>query len=264
MNNLKLYNTLERKLSNFNPIDPKNIKIYACGPTVYDFIHIGNARPLVIFDVLVRVLRNLYPKVTYVRNITDVDDKINQRAKEKKISISELTNLTIKNFHDDCLSLGNLIPEYEPKATDHINEMIEMIEKLIYKGFAYVSSNNVLFSIEKYNKYGELSGRSLDDMISGSRVNIAEYKKNPGDFILWKPSSDDLPGWDSPWGRGRPGWHIECSAMASCILGESIDIHTGGFDLKFPHHDNELAQSEVIFLTANALAVKIENIFNVL
>jgi cysteinyl-tRNA synthetase len=243
MNDLKLYNTLERKLSNFHPIDPKNIKIYACGPTVYDFIHIGNARPLVIFDVLVRVLRNLYPKVTYVRNITDVDDKINQRAKEKKISISELTNLTIKNFHDDCLSLGNLIPEYEPKATDHINEMIEMIEKLIYKGFAYVSSNNVLFSIEKYNKYGELSGRSLDDMISGSRVNIAEYKKNPGDFILWKPSSDDLPGWDSPWGRGRPGWHIECSAMSKKYLGDHFDIHAGGSDLIFPHHENEIAQS---------------------
>ena len=243
MNDLKLYNTLERKLSNFNPIDPKNIKIYACGPTVYDFIHIGNARPLVIFDVLVRVLRNLYPKVTYVRNITDVDDKINQRAKEKKISISELTNQTIKNFHDDCLSLGNLIPEYEPKATDHINEMIEMIEKLIYKGFAYISSNNVLFSIEKYKKYGELSGRSLDEMISGSRVDVADYKKNPGDFILWKPSSDDIPGWNSPWGRGRPGWHIECSAMSKKYLGDHFDIHAGGSDLIFPHHENEIAQS---------------------
>ena len=243
MNDLKLYNTLERKLSNFNPIDPKNIKIYVCGPTVYDFIHIGNARPLVIFDVLVRVLRNLYPKVTYVRNITDVDDKINQRAKEKKISISELTNQTIKNFHDDCLSLGNLIPEYEPKATDHINEMIEMIEKLIYKGFAYISSNNVLFSIEKYKKYGELSGRSLDEMISGSRVDVADYKKNPGDFILWKPSSDDIPGWNSPWGRGRPGWHIECSAMSKKYLGDHFDIHAGGSDLIFPHHENEIAQS---------------------
>jgi cysteinyl-tRNA synthetase len=243
MNDLKLYNTLERKLSNFNPIDPKNIKIYACGPTVYDFIHIGNARPLVIFDVLVRVLRNLYPKVTYVRNITDVDDKINQRAKEKKISISELTNQTIKNFHDDCLSLGNLIPEHEPKATDHINEMIEMIEKLLYKGFAYISSNNVLFSIEKYKKYGELSGRSLDEMISGSRVDVADYKKNPGDFILWKPSSDDIPGWNSPWGRGRPGWHIECSAMSKKYLGDHFDIHAGGSDLIFPHHENEIAQS---------------------
>ena len=243
MNDLKLYNTLERKLSNFNPIDPKNIKIYACGPTVYDFIHIGNARPLVIFDVLVRLLRNLYPKVTYVRNITDVDDKINQRAKEKKISISELTNQTIKNFHDDCLSLGNLIPEYEPKATDHINEMIEMIEKLIYKGFAYISSNNVLFSIEKYKKYGELSGRSLDEMISGSRVDVADYKNNPGDFILWKPSSDDIPGWNSPWGRGRPGWHIECSAMSKKYLGDHFDIHAGGSDLIFPHHENEIAQS---------------------
>ena len=243
MNDLKLYNTLDRKLSNFNPIDPKNIKIYACGPTVYDFIHIGNARPLVIFDVLVRVLRNLYPKVTYVRNITDVDDKINQRAKEKKISISELTNQTIKNFHDDCLSLGNLIPEHEPKATDHINEMIEMIEKLIYKGFAYISSNNVLFSIEKYKKYGELSGRSLDEMISGSRVDVADYKNNPGDFILWKPSSDDIPGWNSPWGRGRPGWHIECSAMSKKYLGDHFDIHAGGSDLIFPHHENEIAQS---------------------
>jgi len=243
MNDLKLYNTLERKLSNFNPIDPKNIKIYACGPTVYDFIHIGNARPLVIFDVLVRVLRNLYPKVTYVRNITDLDDKINQRAKEKKISISELTNQTIKNFHDDCLSLGNLIPEHEPKATDHINEMIEMIEKLIYKGFAYISSNNVLFSIEKYKKYGELSGRSLDEMISGSRVDVADYKNNPGDFILWKPSSDDIPGWNSPWGRGRPGWHIECSAMSKKYLGDHFDIHAGGSDLIFPHHENEIAQS---------------------
>jgi len=243
MNDLKLYNTLERKLSNFNPIDPKNIKIYACGPTVYDFIHIGNARPLVIFDVLVRVLRNLYPKVTYVRNITDVDDKINQRAKEKKISISELTNQTIKNFHDDCLSLRNLIPEHEPKATDHINEMIEMIEKLLYKGFAYISSNNVLFSIEKYKKYGELSGRSLDEMISGSRVDVADYKKNPGDFILWKPSSDDIPGWNSPWGRGRPGWHIECSAMSKKYLGDHFDIHAGGSDLIFPHHENEIAQS---------------------
>ena len=243
MNDLKLYNTLERKLSDFNPIDPKNIKIYACGPTVYDFIHIGNARPLVIFDVLVRVLRNLYPKVTYVRNITDLDDKINQRAKEKKISISELTNQTIKNFHDDCLSLGNLIPEHEPKATDHINEMIEMIEKLIYKGFAYISSNNVLFSIEKYKKYGELSGRSLDKMISGSRVDVADYKNNPGDFILWKPSSDDIPGWNSPWGRGRPGWHIECSAMSKKYLGDHFDIHAGGSDLIFPHHENEIAQS---------------------
>jgi cysteinyl-tRNA synthetase len=189
------------------------------------------------------VLRNLYPKVTYVRNITDVDDKINQRAKEKKISISELTNQTIKNFHDDCLSLGNLIPEHEPKATDHINEMIEMIEKLLYKGFAYISSNNVLFSIEKYKKYGELSGRSLDEMISGSRVDVADYKKNPGDFILWKPSSDDIPGWNSPWGRGRPGWHIECSAMSKKYLGDHFDIHAGGSDLIFPHHENEIAQS---------------------
>ena len=243
MNNLKLYNTLGKKLENFNPINSENIRIYACGPTVYDSIHIGNARPLVVFDILVRLLKTIYPKVTYVRNITDVDDKINQRANEKKISITELTNQTIKDFHIHCLSLCNLTPEYEPKATDHINEMIEMIENLISKGFAYVSSNNVLFSIKKFNKYGNLSGRLLEEMISGSRVNVAEYKNNPGDFILWKPSSKELPGWNSPWGRGRPGWHIECSAMSKKYLGNHFDIHAGGADLIFPHHENEIAQS---------------------
>ena len=243
MNNLKLYNTLGKKLENFNPINSENIRIYACGPTVYDSIHIGNARPLVVFDILVRLLKTIYPKVTYVRNITDVDDKINQRANEKQISITELTNQTIKDFHIHCLSLCNLTPEYEPKATDHINEMIEMIENLISKGFAYVSSNNVLFSIKKFNKYGNLSGRLLEEMISGSRVNVAEYKNNPGDFILWKPSSKELPGWNSPWGRGRPGWHIECSAMSKKYLGNHFDIHAGGADLIFPHHENEIAQS---------------------
>tara|TARA_B110000046_G_C12990290_1_gene397547 strand:+ start:466 stop:1842 length:1377 start_codon:yes stop_codon:yes gene_type:complete len=243
MNNLKLYNTLGKKLENFKPINSENIRIYACGPTVYDSIHIGNARPLVVFDILVRLLKTIYPKVTYVRNITDVDDKINQRANEKKISITELTNQTIKDFHIHCLSLCNLTPEYEPKATDHINEMIEMIKTLISKGFAYVSSNNVLFSIKKFNKYGNLSGRLLEEMISGSRVNVAEYKNNPGDFILWKPSSKELPGWNSPWGRGRPGWHIECSAMSKKYLGNHFDIHAGGADLIFPHHENEIAQS---------------------
>ena len=243
MSNLKLYNTYERQLMDFYPIDSNNVRIYVCGPTVYDFIHIGNARPLVIFDVLVRVLRSIYPKVTYVRNITDVDDKINQRAKEKNISISELTNQTIKNFQKDCNSLGNLPPEYEPKATDHINEMINMIETLISKCFAYVASNNVLFSIKKFKKYGNLSGRNLEEMISGSRVDVVDYKDNPGDFILWKPSSEDLPGWESPWGRGRPGWHIECSAMSKKYLGNSFDIHGGGADLIFPHHENEIAQS---------------------
>ena len=243
MNDLKLYNTLGKKLENFNPINSENIRIYACGPTVYDSIHIGNARPLVVFDILVRLLKTIYPKVTYVRNITDVDDKINQRANEKKISITELTNQTIKDFNIHCLSLCNLTPEYEPKATDHINEMIEMIKTLISKGFAYVSSNNVLFSIKKFNKYGNLSGRLLEEMISGSRVNVAEYKNNPGDFILWKPSSKELPGWNSPWGRGRPGWHIECSAMSKKYLGNHFDIHAGGADLIFPHHENEIAQS---------------------
>ena len=243
MNNLYLYNTLGKKTSVFNPIDKNNVRMYACGPTVYDFIHIGNARPLVVFDVLVRLLRTMYPKVTYVRNITDIDDKINKRATEKEIQISELTKETIKNFHYDCKSLGNLNPDFEPRATDHINEIIEMIEILISKQFAYVASGNVLFSVGKFKKYGMLSGRSLKDMMSGSRVDIAEYKDKPGDFILWKPSTEDLPGWDSPWGRGRPGWHIECSAMSKKYLGEQFDIHAGGLDLIFPHHENEIAQS---------------------
>ena len=243
MNNINLYNTLERKLTVFNPIDSSNVRMYACGPTVYDYIHIGNARPLVVFDVLVRVLRTVYPKVTYVRNITDIDDKINNRALEKNISISDLTKETIKNFHIDCEFLGNLKPDVEPKATDHIDEIIDMIKQLISGGFAYVSSGHVLFSVVKYKKYGVLSGRSLDDMISGSRVEVAAYKENPGDFILWKPSIKSLPGWDSPWGRGRPGWHIECSAMSKKYLGDQFDIHAGGLDLIFPHHENEIAQS---------------------
>ena len=243
MSNINLYNTLERKLTVFNPIDSSNVRMYACGPTVYDYIHIGNARPLVVFDVLVRVLRTLYPKVTYVRNITDIDDKINNRALEQNISISDLTEETIKNFHIDCKSLGNLKPDVEPKATDHIDEIIDMIKKLISGGFAYVSSGHVLFSVLKYKKYGVLSGRSLDDMISGSRVEVAGYKQNPGDFVLWKPSVESLPGWNSPWGRGRPGWHIECSAMSKKYLGDQFDIHAGGLDLIFPHHENEIAQS---------------------
>ena len=243
MNTLHLYNTLEKKTSVFNPIDKDDVRMYVCGPTVYDFIHIGNARPLVVFDVLVRLLRTMYPKVTYVRNITDIDDKINKRATEKEIQISELTKETIKNFHYDCKSLGNLNPDFEPRATDHINEIIEMIEILISKRFAYVSSGNVLFSVGNFKNYGMLSGRSLKDMLSGSRVDIAEYKDKPGDFILWKPSTEDLPGWDSPWGRGRPGWHIECSAMSKKYLGEQFDIHAGGLDLIFPHHENEIAQS---------------------
>ncbi len=243
MNNINLYNTLERKLTVFKPIDSNNVRMYACGPTVYDYIHIGNARPLVVFDVLVRVLRTVYPKITYVRNITDIDDKINNRALEKNISISDLTEETIKNFHMDCEFLGNLKPDVEPKATDHIDEIIDMIKQLISGGFAYVSSGHVIFSVVKYKKYGVLSGRSLDDMISGSRVEVAAYKENPGDFILWKPSIKNLPGWDSPWGRGRPGWHIECSAMSKKYLGDQFDIHAGGLDLIFPHHENEIAQS---------------------
>lgn len=243
MNNLKLYNTAKRKVLLFKPIDIENVRIYACGPTVYDFIHIGNARPLVIFDILVRLLRKMYPSVTYVRNITDIDDKINKRAFDEGISISQLTNETIKNFHNDCDALGNLKPDFEPKATEHINEMIEMIKTLIDTGFAYLSSSHILFSIDRYKDYGSLSGRSLKEMISGSRVDVQDYKKNPGDFILWKPSSNNQPGWESPWGRGRPGWHIECSAMSKKYLGEHFDIHAGGLDLIFPHHENEIAQS---------------------
>ena len=238
-----LTNNLTNKKEQFVPKDKKNIGMYVCGPTVYDDPHIGNARPLVIFDVLFKLLKNNFSKVTYVRNITDIDDKINKRAFEKGIDISELTKETIKNFQEDCKSLGNLNPDFEPKATDHVNEMIEMIKTLISEGFAYVSSGNVLFSVERYKKYGCLSGRSLKDMIAGSRVDVAEYKQKPGDFTLWKPSSKGLPGWNSPWGIGRPGWHIECSAMSKKYLGEVFDIHAGGLDLIFPHHENEIAQS---------------------
>ncbi len=240
---LKLYNTINRKIENFIPIDSNHIKIYVCGPTVYDKIHIGNARPLVFFDVLVRLLRHLYPKVTYVRNITDVDDKINERLISEKISINELTDTTIKDFKNDSFALNNLKPDFEPKATDHVKEMITMIISLIEKKFAYVADGHVLFDIKKFKDYGNLSKRSLDEMIAGSRVEVSDFKKNPGDFVLWKPSSRSIPGWGSPWGRGRPGWHIECSAMSKKYLGKQFDIHGGGADLIFPHHENEIAQS---------------------
>ncbi len=240
---IKIFNTLKKEIQNFVPLEKEHVKIYVCGPTVYDKIHIGNARPLVVFDVLVRLLKINYEKVTYVRNITDLDDKINNKAYETRISINELTKETIKHFHKDCLSLQNILPDIEPKATDHINEMIEMIQILIDKDFAYESSGNVLFRVKKYKNYGLLSKRTLEDMIAGSRIEISEYKENPMDFILWKPSSKNLPGWNSPWGRGRPGWHIECSAMSKKYLGNSFDIHGGGTDLIFPHHENEIAQS---------------------
>ena len=240
---LSLYNTISRSKETFQPLDKTHIRIYACGPTVYDLIHIGNARPLVVFDVLVRLLRHLYPHVTYVRNITDVDDKINQRAVERGISIEDLCKATIEQFHRDAGEIKVLAPDVEPRATHHIAEMIAMIEMLIASGYAYEAEGHVLFSVAAMPSYGQLSGRSIDEMIAGARVEVAPYKREPADFVLWKPSQQDQPGWQSPWGTGRPGWHIECSAMSARYLGEMFDIHAGGLDLIFPHHENEIAQS---------------------
>jgi len=242
---LKLYNTLTRQKEIFTPIDANNVRMYVCGPTVYDYAHIGNARPIIVFDVLFRLLRHIYGEshVTYARNITDVDDKINKRAADEKISIAEVTERTTKQFHLDISALGVLEPTYEPRATDHVGEMIEMIGTLIEKGHAYESDNHVLFDVPSMPEYGKLSNRTLDEMIAGARVEVASYKKDPTDFILWKPSSGNEPGWDSPWGYGRPGWHIECSAMSEKYLGQTFDIHGGGIDLQFPHHENEIAQS---------------------
>ena len=242
---IRLHNTLSREREDFVPLDPENVRIYACGPTVYDRIHIGNARPIVVFDVLVRLLRHLYPKVTYVRNITDVDDKIIQRAIERNISIGELCEGTTTQFHADVAALGALPPDHEPRATEFVTEMIDMISSLIAKGHAYAAEGHVLFSVKTMPSYGHLSGRSMDDMIAGARVEVAPYKQDPADFVLWKPSDDDQPGWDNPFSeqKGRPGWHIECSAMARHYLGNEFDIHAGGLDLIFPHHENEIAQS---------------------
>ena len=243
MTGLRLHNTLTRRKEDFVPLDPAHIRVYACGPTVYGRIHVGNARPIVVFDTLVRLLRAHYPKVTYVRNITDVDDKINQRAADRGISIDRLCAETIDSFHADTAMLGAANPDIEPRATHHIDEMQAMITSLIDDGHAYVADGHVLFQVSTMPTYGSLSKRSMDDMIAGARVEVAPYKREPADFILWKPSSDDQPGWDSPWGRGRPGWHIECSAMAKAYLGATFDIHAGGLDLIFPHHENEIAQS---------------------
>jgi len=240
---LTVYNTLTRNRDAFVPLDPTHVRMYVCGPTVYDRAHIGNARPVVVFDTLYRLLKRAFPKVTYARNITDVDDKINARAKESGRSIREITEETAAWYHDDMAALNALPPDVEPRATEHIAEMIAMIAVLIDKGHAYEAEGHVLFSVGSMPDYGALSRRSQDEMIAGARVEVAPYKKDPGDFVLWKPSSDDLPGWDSPWGRGRPGWHIECSAMSGKYLGTSFDIHGGGQDLVFPHHENEIAQS---------------------
>ncbi|NDR55005.1 cysteine--tRNA ligase [Aliiruegeria sabulilitoris] len=245
MAEIRLWNTRTRSKETLQPIDPDNVRMYVCGPTVYDRAHMGNARPVIVFDVLYRLLRHVYgpDHVTYVRNFTDVDDKINKRAQESGRPISDITEETIRWYHEDMGKLGVMVPNFEPRATAYIGEMIAMIEGLIEKGFAYEAEGHVLFAVEKYAEYGALSGRSVDDMIAGARVEVAPYKRNPMDFVLWKPSSDDLPGWDSPWGRGRPGWHIECSAMSLALLGDSFDIHGGGNDLMFPHHENEIAQS---------------------
>ncbi len=245
MTEIKLHNSLSRKKEIFAPIDPENVRMYVCGPTVYDRAHIGNARPVVVFDVLYRLLREVYgaQSVTYVRNFTDVDDKINARAAESGREIGEITAETTQWYLDDMGALGAMEPDHMPRATQYIQQMVEMIETLIADGYAYAHEGHVLFRVRKYEQYGKLSGRSVDDMIAGARVEVASYKEDPMDFVLWKPSDDATPGWDSPWGRGRPGWHIECSAMSKELLGAHFDIHGGGNDLMFPHHENEIAQS---------------------
>ena len=243
METLQIFNTLNSKKEVFIPIDKDHIKIYACGPTVYNFAHIGNARMAVVFDTFVRTLRVIYPKVTYVSNITDIDDKIIDAAKEQNVEISEITEKYTQIYNDDMSMLNVLEPDIQPKATEYIPEMIALIEDLIAKEFAYEKDNHVLFHVPAYSKYGELSNRNREEQIAGSRVEIAPFKKDPSDFVLWKPSDDSQPGWDSPWGFGRPGWHTECSAMSEKTLGLPFDIHGGGRDLIFPHHENEIAQS---------------------
>jgi cysteinyl-tRNA synthetase len=242
---LVLYNSLTHSKQPFRPIDSENVRMYVCGPTVYDHAHIGNARAVVVFDLLYRVLRHEYGegRVKYVRNITDVDDKIIDAARANNEPIEELTRRTADIFHADMAALGNLPPDVEPRATEHIPQMIAMIEKLIAGGHAYAAQGHALFRVASFKDYGKLSRRSRKEMIAGARVEVAPYKEDPGDFVLWKPSTPDQPGWDSPWGRGRPGWHIECSAMSEKHLGTHFDIHGGGVDLVFPHHENEVAQS---------------------
>jgi len=267
---IRLRNTRTRKVEPFAPLDWQNpaipvadrrVRMYVCGPTVYDRAHIGNARPVVVFDVLFRLLRHVYgaDHVTYVRNFTDVDDKINARAAESGRSIREITDETIGWYHQDMDALGALRPTHEPRATDHIAQMVAMIAGLIASGHAYAAAGHVLFHVRSYPAYGRLSGRSVDDMIAGARVDVAPYKRDPMDFVLWKPSVDGEPGWVSPWGFGRPGWHIECSAMADHLLGPAFDIHGGGNDLLFPHHENELAQSMCAHPEAGFASVWLHN-----
>ncbi|HRQ60442.1 MAG TPA: cysteine--tRNA ligase [Alphaproteobacteria bacterium] len=243
MKTLFLYNSLSRAKQAFAPIDPGHVRLYACGPTVYNYAHIGNARMAVVFDLLSRTLRSIYPKVTYVSNITDIDDKIIDAARETGADITDITVKFGRIYNEDMENLGVRPPDVQPLATTHVGQMIDLIQILIDGGKAYAKDGHVLFNVPSYAAYGQLSGRSRDDQIAGARVEVAPYKKDPADFVLWKPSSDDQPGWDSPWGRGRPGWHIECSAMAEAHLGLPFDIHGGGADLKFPHHENEIAQS---------------------
>ena len=249
---LQIHNTLTRRKEAFAPLDPKNLRLYVCGPTVYDFAHIGNARPVVVFDVLFRLLRQLYgaDHVTYARNITDVEDKIIVAARESGETIEAVTARTTEAYHRDMAALGALPPSVEPRATEHIPQMIAMIEVLIAKGHAYAAEGHVLFNVPSMADYGRLSGRDREEMVAGARVEVAPYKKDPADFVLWKPSTPEQPGWDSPWGRGRPGWHIECSAMSEAHLGQVFDIHGGGQDLIFPHHENEIAQSRCAHGTA--------------
>jgi cysteinyl-tRNA synthetase len=243
MTELLLTNSAGGEKSAFTPVDPEHIRMYVCGPTVYNLVHIGNARPVVVFDTLFRVLRALYPKVTYARNITDIDDKIIVAARERGSDISILTQEFTDKFRQDMATLNNLEPSIEPQATEHVEAMLDLATRLIERGHAYVAEGHVLFDVTSMDDYGALSGRQLDDMLAGARVDVASYKRHPGDFVLWKPSNDDDPGWDSDYGRGRPGWHLECSAMIHQHLGDNIDIHGGGRDLIFPHHENERAQS---------------------
>lgn len=240
---ISLYNSRSRRIERFEPLDPNRVTVYLCGPTVYNYVHVGNARGPVVFDVLVKLLRRHFRQVVYARNITDVDDKINAAALEQGVPISEITGRFIHAYRQDMAQLGIAAPDVEPKATTHIGPIIAMIQTLIQGGHAYEAKAHVLFDVASYPAYGALSGRDTDELIAGARVEVAPYKKNPADFVLWKPSTPQLPGWDSPWGRGRPGWHIECSAMSAAHLGQTIDIHAGGVDLLFPHHENEVAQS---------------------
>ena len=240
---LRLYNSLTRRAEAFAPLDPARVTMYVCGPTVYNYVHIGNARPPVVFGVLADLLRRRYGSVVYARNITDVDDKINNAAAELGVPIGTITTKYTAAYQQEMAALGCATPDVQPHATGHIPHIVAMIERLIASGHAYAAEDHVLFSVKSYPEYGHLSRRDPEDMLAGARVEVAPYKRDPGDFVLWKPSGPELPGWDSPWGRGRPGWHIECSAMSEAHLGETIDIHAGGVDLQFPHHENEVAQS---------------------